>query len=144
MLRQRSLLRALDKPASAVAIVPRLLASSCTDVELFEELSERCRKAGAAALIVQGSALSQVQLVLKEQRRAVGNYPGPLPVMFEPLDSPFPVDSLESLDGLAGVLLPHEGTLAAVGSTSDDAVPPRVPRCTCRAEMEAARRAPRR
>ena len=140
MLRLPSVLKALDKPASAIAIVPRLIASSSSDVEVLEELSERCRKAGASALVVQASALSQVKLVLDEQRRAAGNYPGPLPVLFEPSDSSLPIDSLESLDGLAGMLLPHEEYSA--GGASEDNMLLRVPCCTCSSQMDATQEVP--
>lgn len=140
MVRLPSVLKALDKPASAIAIVPRLIVSSASDDEALEELSERCRKAGASALVVQGSALSQVKLILDEQQRAVGNYPGPLPVLFEPPDSAFPIDSLESLDGLAGMLLPHDEYLAG-GGASEDNLLLRVPRCTCSSQVEATQEA---
>ena len=99
------LTRALTKPSTAVAVVPRLLASPDSSSEDLMELSERMRVAGASAIMLRGSALQQVQVLLEEQRRALGNYPGPLPVLFEPADGILP--EVHQLSGLAAVVLPH-------------------------------------
>lgn len=124
--------RALAKPASAVAVVPRLLWSSPTSAndDLLEELSERLRKAGASALVVQGFALQQVQLMLDEQRRAAGNYPGPLPILFEAVESAPPLEALVELDGLAGVILPMDACSDAETQL------PIVPRCCSSDEVD--------
>ena len=86
MLQPPSLARALSRPASAVAVVPRVFSTSSSSDESLLELSERLRDAGAAAIVLHGSSLEAVRLVLEEQRRAAGNFPGPLPVVYEPLE----------------------------------------------------------
>lgn len=79
-----ALAKALAKPASAVAVVPRLRIGATSSDEDLVELSERMRAGGASALLLYGDDLRHVQLILDEQRSAVGHYPGPLPILFEP------------------------------------------------------------
>jgi len=64
------------------------------------------RNAGAAALVVSGG-LRQLELVIEEQRSALGQYPSSCPIIYEPPRSPAP-----DWDALAGcgadaILLPH-------------------------------------
>ena len=137
----RGLLGALDRPRSAVAVVPRILLDSdvTPSEDALMELSERTRAAGAAALIVRGSALDGVKLLLEEQRRAAGNYPGPLPIVFEPamaIDAAA-VDALHTA-GAAGILLPSSEPL--LPPSPPPSAPPLlvVPRCESAVELRSA------
>ena len=126
------LVRVLSRPTSSVAVVPRILidAPPCTDE--LTELSERMRTAGATALVLRGPSLEHVRLVLEEQRSASGNYPGPLPVIFEATHhDPADLDSLKDM-GASGVVLQSNDLL----STSP---PPLVaiPRCDAAADVRA-------
>lgn len=128
------LARALTRPASAVAVVPRILSDACTTSDDLLELSERLRMAGAAALVLHGPALDHVRCVLDEQRRAVGNYPGPVPVLYE-APGDLSLTDAESLHtwGASGVVLPTARLLQASAPPL-----PVVPRCESAAELEAA------
>ena len=72
-----ALIRALSSTRPVVVHVwdPRPTEIVSMDVE---ELSSVCRDAGAAAMLVPPSL---VGAVAKEQATAVGNFPGPLPVI---------------------------------------------------------------
>ena len=121
---------ALARPPSAIAVVPRILCPSPLDDDALIELSERFRVAGAAALVMRGTALNSVHVVLEEQRRAAGNYPGPLPVVYEP-STPMDDTTLDALhsSGVAGILLPADAMVLPPSA------PPLlvVPRCEAHA-----------
>ena len=130
---------ALARPPSAIAVVPRILCPSPLDDDALIELSERFRVAGAAALVMRGTALNSVHVVLEEQRRAAGNYPGPLPVVYEP-STPMDDTTLDALhsSGVAGILLPADAMVLPPSA------PPLlvVPRCETSAELDAVLAAP--
>lgn len=88
--------------------------------------------AGAAALVLRGARLDHIQLIQEEQRRARGNYPGPLPIICEP-DAAVDAAVIGELAGagVAAIVLPPEPPTA-----SPSAPPlPVVPRCESDAEL---------
>ena len=80
---------ALQKPSSSFAVVPRLISDGdpTFDADLVD-LSQRLRLAGADAILLAGGTIRQVELLLREQRTAAGQYPPPCPVIYEPPQSP--------------------------------------------------------
>lgn len=106
LTRGRALLVEVTQPDAA--------AASALDVE---DVSARLRDAGAAALVVPEALL---ETVVGEQARAMGDYPGPLPVLCA-LDGgdvvPPPLDELLAR-GAAGVAVSCAGSAADLGPLS--------------------------
>lgn len=87
-----------------------------------EDVSECCRNAGAAVLVVQQELL---RLVVNEQERAQGDYPGPVPVVCDLLDVDGSEPAAATLAqvraaGAAGVLLEaRSGAEIVAAATSE-------------------------
>eukprot|EP00967_Tisochrysis_lutea_P024570 scaffold28241_cov35-Tisochrysis_lutea.AAC.1 len=103
-----SLLRALRKPLSTLAVVVRLTPTECvvSDQHLIEA-SERLRVAGVDAIILQGGTHA-LKLVHDEQRGAASEFPGPCPVLFQPLPVPSGADLYKLMENVELLVLPQE------------------------------------
>jgi len=98
-------LRALRKPPGAVAVVVRLSPSAVSSEAELRDVSERLRAAGASAIVLRGEA-SALRVVLDEQRSAASEFPGPCPVLYQPVPAPASSRALHGC-GAQGLVLPY-------------------------------------
>lgn len=150
-----ALLAALQKPPGTPSVVVRLRtgadpsdAQSSFIRDSLHEASERLRLAGAAALVLRADE-AWVEAVLQEQRSAAGDYPGPCPLIFEPVAPPTDAAAASQLlqrcgaDALVvGASTLVKGVLAADVSNADELSPLLVPRAQSQDEWLAAANMP--
>ena len=110
------LLKAFNKPSGALAIAVEYEPTKELSVIDLEWLSLELRKSKACAIFTKSS----IPILAAEQRKAKGNFPGPVPIVSTAISaSKSDVDSAKS-SGASGIILrPWSDTVAVPPSISD-------------------------
>lgn len=143
-LKYADVVRAIRKPPDSLAVAMRLTLDDggagsssggiVSDAEL-RELSRRLRAGGAAVIVLRGGTRA-LRLLLDEQSCAAREFPGPCPVLFEPVPQPADWTHLKGC-GANALVLPHEACVASGGTHGLRL----VPRASSRSALLAALRA---